>query len=148
MPLGRGKVGEKAEKGLKIREDSADRGSVVDGLERRVRAFGEERTVEAWAEDSRAAVYGELILRRLDAGMTPEQAIATPTAALERGPVKLLAFGERKTLRDWADDVRCAVSLDTLRGRLDADWNPERAIETPSGGKATRPITAWARRRG
>ena len=92
----------------------------MDSLEKRVRAFGEERTVAGWAEDPRAAVYGELILKRLRDGMTPEQAIATPTVALERGPVKLLAFGERKTVRDWADDVRCAEPCQTEVRRPDA----------------------------
>lgn len=42
------------------------------------------------------------------------------------------AFGERKAMRDWADDPRCAVSYKALEGRLGLGWDPERAITTPS----------------
>ena len=99
--------------------------------ERRVTAFGETKTVAEWEGDRRAAVYGELILRRLEEGMVPEQAIAIPLPALERGPRKYMAWGERKTLRDWADDPRCAVSMESLRARLKLDWPPERALTQP-----------------
>jgi hypothetical protein len=38
------------------------------------------------------------------------------------------AFGETKCTAAWADDPRCAVSYDTLKQRLAADWEPERAL--------------------
>ncbi len=38
------------------------------------------------------------------------------------------AFGERKTLMEWAEDDRCSVSYHALRMRLKAGWPPERAI--------------------
>ena len=112
-------------------------------VERRVTAFGETKTVAEWEGDRRAAVYGELILRRIADGWTPEQAIARPTVQLERGPTKYLAWGERKTLRDWADDPRCRTSYANLKGRVDDDWNIVAAIETPTAARTARPLTAW-----
>lgn len=42
------------------------------------------------------------------------------------------AFGERKTIAEWADDPRCDVSGDTLRTRLDrGDLTAEEAITRP-----------------
>ncbi len=38
------------------------------------------------------------------------------------------AFGETKTVAEWADDRRCAVSRTALFHRLDSDWPPESAI--------------------
>ncbi len=118
------------------------------GTERRLTAFGTTKTVAEWAMAPRAAVWGEAILARLEGGMSPEQAIATPVAGAEAGPVKVLAFGERKTLRDWADDVRCAVSRRVLKSRLDAGWAPEAAISTPNQGRTFHQIAAWGETKG
>lgn len=38
------------------------------------------------------------------------------------------AFGERKTLSEWAEDGRCRVNQYTLRKRLVRGWEPESAI--------------------
>lgn len=44
----------------------------------------------------------------------------------------LRAFGELKTLAQWAEDYRCAVSYSTLIQRLDKlGWPFERALITP-----------------
>ena len=43
----------------------------------------------------------------------------------------LEAFGETKLLCEWAEDSRCAVSVDTLAARLSRGWNTERAISKP-----------------
>lgn len=50
-----------------------------------------------------------------------------------RAPVLHLAFNERKTISEWAEDYRCVVSLATLRQRLYAknQWSLEQAITTP-----------------
>lgn len=41
------------------------------------------------------------------------------------------AFGEEKTVGDWAKDLRCAVGLKTLDWRLRQHWDPETAITAP-----------------
>ena len=112
-------------------------------LEKRVTAFGETKTVAEWEMDRRAAVYGELILRRIAEGMTPEQAVSTPTVAVERGPTKYMAWGERKTLRDWADDPRCATSYPNLRRRIEDGWAVAEALATPTKVQKLRTATAW-----
>lgn len=111
--------------------------------ERRLTAFGTKKTVAEWAADPRARVWAEAILARLDEGMTPEQAIGTPLAAAEGRAATVLAFGERKTVRDWADDYRCRTSYDNLRNRLAADWSPEAAVETPTKPQTRCLLTAW-----
>lgn len=47
------------------------------------------------------------------------------------------AFGETKTIRQWAEDERCRVPKTTLRERLSNGWAPEQAITEPR-----RPVTA------
>lgn len=41
---------------------------------------------------------------------------------------RIFAFGEWKTVAEWADDPRCCVSYDTLLGRLRKEIDPEIAI--------------------
>lgn len=44
----------------------------------------------------------------------------------------LTAFGETKTLADWAEDNRCAVSYHTLKARLNiCNMEPEYALTAP-----------------
>ena len=43
----------------------------------------------------------------------------------------ITAFGETKTMSDWAEDPRCKVIYTTLRRRMGFRWNAERAIATP-----------------
>lgn len=45
-----------------------------------------------------------------------------------RSNVMVDAFGERKSLMEWAEDDRCKMSYHALRMRLKAGWPPERAI--------------------
>lgn len=42
------------------------------------------------------------------------------------------AWGELKTLGQWAEDSRCQCSYYVLRNRLNRGWEPERAISTPA----------------
>jgi hypothetical protein len=42
----------------------------------------------------------------------------------------LEAFGDKKTLREWADDPRCKVPYLRLRTRLKKNWSLEDAIAT------------------
>lgn len=43
----------------------------------------------------------------------------------------LSAFGETKTIPEWAEDSRCVVSYSNLRGRLDRGWDCLAALTTP-----------------
>ena len=54
------------------------------------------------------------------------------------------AFGETKTLREWAKDPRCLISSRTLRYRLEKGWEPVLSLTTP----ALRQGEAWDRRAG
>lgn len=40
------------------------------------------------------------------------------------------AWGELKTMGQWAEDERCVVTYYVLRNRLQRGWEPERAIGT------------------
>lgn len=43
---------------------------------------------------------------------------------------RITAFGEQKTLADWARDQRCVVRYDTLKRRVRTGWDPVEAITT------------------
>ena len=48
-----------------------------------------------------------------------------------RSTVLLTAFGETKSLKDWAEDERCKVSYGALHDRIrNLGWDAERAITT------------------
>ena len=42
------------------------------------------------------------------------------------------AFGEAKTIHDWAEDDRCAPSENTLARRIAKGWDPETALTLPA----------------
>ena len=53
----------------------------------------------------------------------------------------LQAFGERKSLSEWAEDTRTCVLRDTLKCRIARlGWSPEDALTTPSLRFSRRPI--------
>jgi len=54
------------------------------------------------------------------------------------------AFGETKTRADWSEDPRCSVDYFTIRYRIDAGWDPEDAITTPSWGEAKSRRSRWS----
>lgn len=59
-----------------------------------------------------------------------------------RGNLRVVAFGEEKPVSEWADDIRCAVPVNTLYQRLENGWNTETAILLPSKRMSTAlPIT-------
>jgi hypothetical protein len=51
----------------------------------------------------------------------------------------IVAFGESKTLADWARDSRCVVIDSTIRRRLQAGWTPEEALTLKSAKDRVRP---------
>lgn len=51
----------------------------------------------------------------------------------KRSNVYLTAFGETKTMADWADDKRCVVAYTTLSRRIrEMKWDHEKAITKPN----------------
>lgn len=59
-----------------------------------------------------------------------------PRASGMRGPQYYSAFGENKTLSQWAADPRCRVEFSRLYSRVrTGGWDVERAITTPLAPK-------------
>lgn len=114
-------------------------------------AFGEERTVGAWARDARCRVSASTVRKRLALGWPLERALTTPSPP----PPTFTAFGDTKTATAWLDDPRCVVTLSTLRGRLAQGWSFADALTTPilvnlerltpvyTVFGETRPLAAW-----
>jgi hypothetical protein len=90
---------------------------------------------ENWARISGYEPGLELDRINNDKGYAPDNCRWATRATQTRNTRRtrlITAFGETKCIRDWADDARCSVHWDTLYGRLDDGWSPERAIATPS----------------
>lgn len=49
-----------------------------------------------------------------------------------RNNIAVFAFGEIKTISQWADDSRCVVKRKSLERRLYRGWDAERAITEPT----------------
>jgi hypothetical protein len=108
-------------------------------------AFGESKTKAEWGRDARCVVSENTLWRRLNEGWNIEAALTIPTRSTQpptetqgKPSRKYSAFGEAKTIREWAKDPRCAVIEKTLRGRLGFGWEIEKAIATPPNVKKPR----------
>jgi hypothetical protein len=99
-------------------------------------AFGETKTLTAWARDARCMVCARQLLKRLQKGMSHEQAMTTPAVHM------LTAWGESKSLQDWARDSRCVVNATSVAIRLKKGWSPEEAL-THAAVVHDRMITAF-----
>lgn len=100
-------------------------------------AFGKTLTVSQWSKEPECNVSLKLLQLRIDRGMEPERAISIPRltssdAAKKGAKITLEAFGEKKTISQWAEDSRCVVIRKTLDKRIGRGWTPEQAIITPS----------------
>jgi len=87
-----------------------------------IEAFGETMTVSEWKDDPRVQIKMNVFIRRIQHGWSPEAAFTTPLSINRgrkegNGPTYEI-FGEAKTIREWAQDERCAVSEMTLRKNL------------------------------
>lgn len=97
-------------------------------------AFGETKLVRDWARDDRCIVSGTTLTYRLRDGMGLVEAMTT-RAFRRHGNGKNArhaAFGDSMALIEWVDDDRCRVNYNTLRYRVSAGWDIERAISTPA----------------
>jgi|GEM_PF-4346205 len=102
-------------------------------------AFGERKSLSEWAADSRCSISLRELTSRIKKGMPPEEAITTPTdLRTARVATTVAAFGEEKTIGEWARDERAAVGHLTIRARLDLGWEPEVAIVTPVAARRKR----------
>lgn len=56
-----------------------------------------------------------------------------------------IAFGEAKTMVEWSEDRRCAVTYYTLRNRIQRGWDIEEAIgaQTHKPGEGRMPSSNW-----
>ncbi len=123
-------------------------------------AFGESKLLSEWAQDPRCVVGFNTLNSRVYQGWDLEDALVTPlsSAKPKRAEAKRgrrwPAFGETKTLMEWARDPRCVVDATTLRWRLRDNWAPERAITQPPSHPRrprlhtafgeTKTLTEWA----
>ena len=87
-----------------------------------IEAFGESKSVAEWKDDPRVQIKTNVFIRRIQHGWSPEAAFTTPLSVNRgrkegTGPTYEI-FGESKTIREWAQDERCAVSEMTLRKNL------------------------------
>jgi len=127
-----------------------------------IEAFGEAKTCNLWAQDSRCKVSGITLKKRLSAGIPPERAMTMSSGEFLdiRGrkprfsPLgRIDTFGESKTMNEWSRDARSLVSAPTIKKRLAAGMSAERAITTPpelvprhlTAFGETKSVRAWAR---
>lgn len=101
-------------------------------------AFGENKTLSQWADDTRCNVPYNALQKRLRLGWDSEEAIsAKPLSNRHYKPKKdakfYKAFGESKTLFQWSKDERCKPSYKMLWQRVEQlGWHIEDAIEIPT----------------
>lgn len=100
---------------------------------RRVHAFGETKTLAQWSDDKRCKAPASLIGVRIEKGWNKERAITEPPKPFNHKKERIIkAFGESKRVCEWVEDVRCSVSYQTVKDRLNKlGWAPEKAISTP-----------------
>lgn len=110
-----------------------------------VTAFGESKNCAAWVEDPRCHVKNWRTLdRRIRMGVDPEVAMSENYKAVRYAKSKktlrttfrqITAFGESKSLSDWAEDPRCNTTMKNLHIRLKHGWEPEEAITAPKNSR-------------
>lgn len=108
-------------------------------------AFGESKNISGWFEDKRNYCKTfENLYARVRRGHSIEEAMSkdfgqnrySKTAETQRRAApQITAFGESKSLADWADDPRCTIEKRTLHARLKDNWPIEDAIVTPKNGR-------------
>lgn len=118
-------------------------------------AWGEKKTRAQWRRDVRCKVSYRTMASRLKQGISPEEALGkeesqaeaqhsrrkeeNPMRRSKKDTLRLTAFGEKKTYKEWANDPRCKVDYMTLLNRVTRlKWDAESSITTPAHKKPTR----------
>lgn len=116
-----------------ITQPNENRERVYNRPQRTIEAFGETKSIPEWANDPRVVVTPTVFLRRIQHGWSTDSSLTTPTSSTrdeaERNLTTYAAFGEEKSLRDWAKDDRCPVSEMTLRKNLHSGMPIEEALQ-------------------
>lgn len=100
-------------------------------------AFGEKKTISQWTDDKRCEIEYATLQKRLRLGWDPEEAISAKPLSKrhykpKKGIKKYKAFGESKTLFQWAQDERCKPSYKMLWQRVEIHgWDIKKAIIKP-----------------
>jgi hypothetical protein len=114
---------------------SAEEGKLPLSRHTLVSAFGEEKTIPQWAADPRCKVSAPTLRQRVGAGEDAETAMSRGPGPAGRRPGQgtavYTAFGEEKTLPQWAADPRCKVSEAVLRQRVTRGEDTETAMDRP-----------------
>lgn len=115
-------------------------------------AFGVRMALHEWVRDPRCRCSFRTLVARLKTGMTFPLALVDPsTTGAQSGSVKLEAFGESRSLGDWARDPRCLVPEYTLRHRTRRGLPLQQAMTTPAEGPSyaafgeTKTVEEWLR---
>lgn len=96
---------------------------------KRVTVWGETKTLVEWFNDPRCVLPSiQHLYSRRSQGWEMERALSTPVTPKDS---LLTAWGESKTICEWAKDPRCQVSEAGLRKRLHEDWPIEQAVAQP-----------------
>lgn len=104
----------------------------------KIHAFGETKTIAEWTRDERCCISEHALADRIKSGKwTIEDAITKPSnekkkelCRSSKSAKMVEAFGEKKSLIEWSEDVRCKVGYSGLKKRIQKGWNPEKAIST------------------
>lgn len=103
-------------------------------------AFGERKTILEWTQDPRCIVSMRELRTRIEKGWNAEEALTQASAARpSRARNLVAAFGEEKSVAEWARDSRSTVSALTIAARVQRGWDPEEAITTAVHGKVRPP---------
>jgi len=106
-------------------------------------AFGDRKTLLEWTQDPRCGVSMRELRTRIERGWNAEEALSTVSSTRPTRARNLVsAFGEEKSVADWARDPRASVSALTIAARVHRGWDHEEAITTAVHGKVRPPRPA------
>jgi hypothetical protein len=109
-------------------------------------AWGETKLLTDWADDVRCRVTASALRTRILKGWAPELALTEPLKphATWFMDTELTAFGLTMAVRDWLKSDLCRVDQATLRARIKAGWDAEKAMKARRKKKQKKVmLTAW-----
>lgn len=108
-------------------------------------AFGETKTLNDWFDDPRLPISKSALYQRVKGGWNFNLAITLPALRIAKD-MKLVAFGEEKTLAEWARDGRCRGSTATILGNLGRGLVGEQAVSTSKQSRRPKSVFSKTRR--